>query len=112
MKSAAIAAVAAAMLVGGAASASERVSDSVYLKANRCRGLATTLTGVVDSSGLDAFVKSEGRTRHVYIAERAEAEFGRAKREARSQDRKARLTAELTGPCSAFLGGASSVAKQ
>ena len=55
----AIIALGAAVLAAGAASASDKVSDVDFLKANRCKGLATTLTGVVDSASLDAFIKSE-----------------------------------------------------
>lgn len=107
-----ILALSGALLVTGAASASDRVTDLDFLRANRCKGLATTLTGVVDPEALSGFIKAERTARAPYVVERADAEFQRAKREAKSEDRKPRLTAELTGPCQAYLGGPTSVAKQ
>ena len=47
-----------------------------------------------------------------YIVDRGEEEFQRARKEGKSADRKERLTAELTGACQAYLGEATSVAKQ
>jgi len=108
----AIFALATAVLAAGAASASDKVTDVEFLKANRCKGLATTLTGVVDTNSLDSFIKAERGSRAPYVMERAAEEFAKAKKEAKGEDRKERLTAELTGGCQAYLGGASSVAKQ
>ncbi|MDZ4374351.1 MAG: hypothetical protein U1C74_23415 [Phenylobacterium sp.] len=108
----AVIALAAATFVAGTAAAADRVTDVDFLKANRCKGLATTIQGVVDPAALNAFIKSERRTRGSYIVERGEQEFDRARREARSEDRKGRLTAELTGECQSYLGGPTSVAKQ
>ena len=48
----AIIALAAATFAAGAASASDKVTDLDFLKANRCNGLAATLTGVVDAGSL------------------------------------------------------------
>ena len=112
MKFAVIALVAATLAAGSASAASSKVTDVEYLKANRCKGLATTITGVVDTASLDSFIKSEGAGRQAYVVDRGANEFARARKEAKSQDRKERLTAELTGPCQAYLSGASSVAKQ
>jgi|SRR5687768_5126858 len=108
----AIALTAAALFAAGAASASERVSDAQYLKASRCKGLATTLTGVVDAGQIDAYLKSAKGARSPILMDRADAEFDRAKREARVGGQKERLTAELTGTCSAYLGDPASVAKR
>jgi hypothetical protein len=102
----------AASLVAGSASAASEVTDVDYLKANRCKGLATSISGVVDTSSLDSFIKAERAGRHSYVVDRGQEEFTRARKEAKSQDRKERLTAELTGPCQAYLGGASNIAKQ
>lgn len=113
MKFAAIAIAAAATLASaGSAFAVERVTDLDYLRASRCKGLATTLTGVVDANGIDAYLKSARGTRSPVVVDRAEGEFEKAKREARSEDRKPRLTAELTGACSAYLAEPSNVAKR
>jgi hypothetical protein len=96
----------------GAASAAEKVSDVDFLKANRCKGLATSIDGVVDPAALTSFIKAERGARASYIVDRGNEEFQRARKEAKSQDRKERLTAELTGACQAYLGDGSMVAKQ
>ena len=106
----AIALTAAALFVAGAASAAERVTDAQYLKASRCKGLATSLTGVVDAGQIDAYLKTVKGARSPILMERADAEFDRGKREGRVGGQKERLTAELTGPCSAYLGDATSAA--
>jgi len=111
MKFAAIA-LAVTALAAGSASAAEKVSDVDFLKANRCKGLATSIDGVVDPASLDSFIKAERGARNPYIIERAGEEFQRAKKEAKAADRKERLTAELTGGCQAYLGGGTSMAKQ
>ena len=110
MKYAVIALVATAF--AGSAFASEKVTDVDYLKANRCAGLATSIEGVVDPAALNSFVKAERGARASYVVDRGEEEFKRGKKEGKSQDRKERLTAELTGACQSYLGGATSVAKQ
>ncbi|MDB5418926.1 MAG: hypothetical protein JWP50_2345, partial [Phenylobacterium sp.] len=61
MKVAAIALVALGLAVAGSAAASSRVTDVDYLKANRCKGLASGMGA--DTAGLDAFIKTEGRSR-------------------------------------------------
>ena len=108
----AIALTAAALFAAGAASASERISDAQYLKASRCKGLATSLTGIVDAGQIDAYLKSAKGARSPILMDRADAEFDRAKREARAGGAKERLTAELTSTCSAYLGDPASVAKR
>jgi hypothetical protein len=103
-----------AVLIAGFAApalAAERVSDVEYLKANRCKGLATTLSAA-EVDGFNGFLKAQRTGRPDYIAQRAEDEFDRARREARSADRLPRLTVELSGPCQAYLGGAATMAKQ
>lgn len=98
--------------VAGSASAAGKMTDVDYLRANRCKGLATSIEGVVDPAALNSVIKAERGARATYIVDRGEEEFQRAKKEGRSADRKARLTAELTGACQAYLGDATSVAKQ
>lgn len=98
--------------VAGSASAAPKLTDVDYLRANRCKGLATSIEGVVDPAALNSLIKSERGARATYVVDRGEEEFQRARKEAKSQDRKARLTAELTGACRAYLGEATSVAKQ
>lgn len=108
----AVIALVAATFAAGAASASDKITDVDYLKANRCRGLASSIDGVVDPAALNSFVKAERGARASYIVNRGEEEFARARREAKSADRRERLTAELTNACQAYLGPATSVAKQ
>ncbi|HKP78963.1 MAG TPA: hypothetical protein VJU34_07535 [Phenylobacterium sp.] len=108
----AVIALVAATFAAGAAAAAERVTDVDYLKANRCKGLATGIDGVVDVAALDNFIKAERGARANYIVSRGDEEFQRARKEARSADRRERLTAELTTSCQAYLGPASNVTKQ
>jgi hypothetical protein len=108
----AIVLTAAVLSVAGAASASDRITDAQYLKASRCKGLATGITGVVDAAQIDAYLKQAKGARSPILMDRADAEFDRAKREARSGAGKERLTAELTGTCSAYLGDPANVAKR
>lgn len=105
-------ALAAAVLTAGSSVAADRVTDVEFMKAHRCKGLATSITGVVDPAGLDAFIKAERGSRAFYVSERATEEFNKAKKEGRSADRRERLTAELAGPCQAYLPGGSAMAKQ
>ena len=55
---------------------------------------------------MDAFLKTEGRSRTTFVMDRGKAEFDRAKREGKTDnaERKARLTAELNGPCQVYKG--------
>ena len=55
---------------------------------------------------MDAFIKNERSGRAPYVLERSKVEYDKAKREAKSDsgERKARLTAELSGPCQVYKG--------
>jgi hypothetical protein len=112
MKLLAIALTAAAFLTAGAAAASDRVTDVDYLRASRCKGLATSLPGVVDGKAIDSYLKSASSARAAYILNRADREYQRGKRDGKSPDRRERMTAELTGTCSAYLGAPGNVVKQ
>jgi len=105
MKLAAILLVAAGLATASAASASTIKTDLDYLKASRCKGLATSLGA--DTTSLDAALKSESRSRNVVVVNRGQDEFNRAKRDAADANRKDRLTAELNGPCTAYLAPAN-----
>lgn len=99
-------ALTSAGLLAAAGSAAAAVSDVEFLRASRCRGLADSGLATVDTAAMDAFIKAEKRTRTAFVADRGKAEFDRAKREAKTEntERKARLTAELNGPCQAYKG--------
>jgi hypothetical protein len=103
MKIAAILLVAAGLASAGAASAatSSIKTDLDYLKASRCRGLAAGVGS--DTTGIDATLKAEGRSRAPYILSRAQDEMDRAKRQTKNANLKDRLTAELNGVCTAYL---------
>lgn len=108
MKAAAVLLVTVGLACAGVASASPRASDVDYLKANRCKGLAMGLGG--DTAGLDSMIKAEGRTRAEAIVQRAQDELARGKREAAKADLKDRLTAELNGPCVAYMSAGKEAA--
>lgn len=105
MRIAAIALAAAGLFAAGSAIAAERVSDSAFIKANRCRGLAAAEgMGQVDTQSLDAFIKEQGHSRMSPVMDMAAREKTRARREAASLDRREKLQAELNGPCMALIG--------
>lgn len=90
-----------------AASAAAQVSDTDYLRAARCRGLAVGLG--LDASALNAFMKTQSAGRSPLTSDRADDEFAKAKREARG-DAKERLTSEFNSSCTAFMGPSKAVA--
>lgn len=98
--------------VAAPAFAASKMTDVDYLRASRCKGLATSIEGVVDPAALTSLLKAERGARATYVVDRGEEEFNKARKEGKSADRRERLTAELTGACQAYLGGATSVAKQ
>lgn len=104
MKAAAVILAAFGVVVAGAAVASDRFTDLDYLKANRCRGLAAGLA-VGDTAALDAVIKSEGRSRSDPVLQRGAEELTRGKRDGGKADIKERVTAELNGPCMAYMAG-------
>jgi hypothetical protein len=109
MKTALFAIAAATLLAAGSASASERVSDVVFLKAARCTGMAKAIPGVLDAQALDAFYKQASAQRPPFVMDRADAEADRGRREARGSG-KEKASAELSGVCAALLSDPSSVA--
>lgn len=92
------------LAVAGTASAAG--TDVDYLKASRCKGLASGTLTAVDTAALDAYLKAEGRSRTTSVLDRGKEAQLQGKREATTNNeaRKARLTAELTGPCQVFKG--------
>lgn len=112
MKAAAIALAALSFLAAGSATASGRFTDVDYMRAARCKGIATGL-GQADTASLDAFLKAEGRSRDQVVIDRAAEEMARGKRQTKDLNMKDRLTAELSGACTAYIntGGSTSVAR-
>ena len=105
MKTAAIILATLGLAVAGSAIASDHLTAVDYIKAARCKGLAEGLGATANTSSLDALVKSEGAIQPTPIYTRAQDEMQRAKRDASHDDAKDRLTAELNGPCMAFMSG-------
>jgi hypothetical protein len=99
MKIAAVALVALGLASAAGSALAAQASDTDYLRASRCRGIAVGLG--VDASALNAFVKAQGQGRAPSIEERADEEFARARREAHG-DGKDRLSAELSSACQSF----------
>jgi hypothetical protein len=102
MKAAAVLLMTFGLACATAATATERVSDLDYLKANRCKALAAGL-GSGDTAALDALIKTQGRSRSDVVLQKADDEIARAKREAGKPELKERLSAELSGPCMAYM---------
>ncbi len=88
------------VLTSAAVAASEKVTDSDFLKANRCRGLAAGIAS--DTSGYDAFIKSQDRGRDPAVDQMANQEQDRALRQARNPERASKVQAELADLCQTF----------
>ena len=104
MKLVAVAFVVAGLGWAGAAAAQDQVSDTAFLKAHRCKGIATGLGA--DVTPYRAYLKNQARSRADMIINKANGEAGEAAREAANPANKERLAAELSGPCSAFAATA------
>ena len=103
MKLAALALATLSLATAIPAAASNHVTDVDYLRANRCKGLAQGLGEADAVAGLNTFIKTEGRSRLDVIIQRGDEEFARAKREASRVDTKARVQAEFSGACTAYM---------
>ena len=103
MKVAAIGLAILGLAVAGSATASGRVTDVDYLRANRCKGLAVGMGA--DATGFSSFIKTEGVSRVDTILQRGDEEFTRAKRQTANANLKDKLSAELSGPCTAYMTG-------
>lgn len=104
----AIAATALTASVAPAFAADERWTDSQYLRASRCVGLAQSeALGVVDASALVTTLKSQARGRESSITDRGVSLRADALRQARTKDeaRKASLAAERDEACKTYLAG-------
>jgi hypothetical protein len=78
-----------------------RLSDSQFIKAARCAGLAAE----ADAAKFNALVKANKRGRADFVVDKAmtaKADAARAARSAR-EGGKAEIAAELAGPCAALV---------
>ena len=80
----------------------ERLSDSQFVKAARCKGLAKA--DGIDVKAVDAVIKANKRGRADWIIDKAMNAQDEAQAEASRADdtRKAELIAERNGACQAF----------
>ncbi len=108
MKAAVVLFMTFGLACASAATASERITDLDYLKAERCKGLATGLGG--DTASVDMLLKAQARGRADAVLQRGDEELTKAKREAAKADLKERLSAELGGPCVAYMSGGKQMA--
>jgi hypothetical protein len=92
------------------AAAGERVSDATYLKAARCQGLAHSIGA--DTSGIDSFVQAQGEKRDARLRNQARSVRADAQREAQSEAKRVRLSAELNGRCAAWTGATQVASSQ
>ncbi len=79
-----------------------RASDVEYLNGARCVGLASSgKLGTADVDAMKAWLKSQRSGRIGYVMQKADEMRRDAKREAdqAGAEMKARLSAELNGPC-------------
>jgi hypothetical protein len=109
MKKVIIAAAVALSAWAGAAQAAE-VSNTQFLQAARCRGLAASEgLGKLDTAGIDAFLKQETGARELPVRVSANNKISGAQKEGDKADgaKKEKLLAERSGACSAWLGGAA-----
>lgn len=81
----------------------ERLSDSQFVKAARCKGLAKA--DGVDTKGVDAVIKANKRGRADFVLDKALNAKNDAARQARSarEGGKAEIAAELAGACAALV---------
>lgn len=101
----AIAALAAATTTTAFAQPSDRLTDVDYMQAARCAGIAS-VDSSVDTASVNALLKTQGRGRASYIADKADEMRSDAARSAKRANgyAKEKLNAELTGACKRFLG--------
>ncbi|CAN7431609.1 hypothetical protein LJR219_002792 [Phenylobacterium sp. LjRoot219] len=93
-------ALASLTLASAGAAYAAPITDVDYLKASRCRGIATGLGA--DTTAINAYLKRAQPGRSPAVLTRADEEFAKAKRQGKGDDGKARLQAELAGPCAAY----------
>lgn len=93
--------------------AAERVSDAELVRASRCLGLTKAASlGAADPAALQAFIKTQGKSRDMLVQDRADA----AERAARTEANRAKgaqkdaLIAERDGACKALVETSSAAA--
>jgi hypothetical protein len=90
-----------------AASAQPKVSDSQYMLASRCAGLASSANiGGTDAASFNSWLKSNSEGRPTFVTERAEQMRTTARSQANRASglEKQQLSSELNGACATFKG--------
>ncbi len=85
-----------------AATAQTRLSDTAYIKAARCAGLAGE-----DAAQFNELVKSNARGRASFVLDKAanaKSDAARQVRKADGEGAKAQIAAELAGACAGLAG--------
>ena len=96
----------AAIAGASAASAQPKVSDSQFLQASRCAGLASSANLGGAAAGIDGWLKANSDGRPEFVTERA----AQMRRTALSQGNRAKglekqqLSSELESACATFKG--------
>ena len=83
------------------------LTDTAYLQAARCVGLASSKSlGATDAKGMNAWLQTESVGRLPYILDKGDELQAQAKRQADRADdmSKPRLQAELSGQCASLKG--------
>ncbi len=97
-------AIAAAATLASAtfAFAADKITDSQYLVAARCTGLAQGANQ--GAEGFEAYLKAQGKGRQSAVADRAERIRDKARHAARiaNDTQKGVFTQELTSACAAY----------
>lgn len=97
----------AAFAATAASAQPQHLTDTAYLEAARCVGLASSKAlGAGDGKSLSALLQSESTGRAPYILDKGDEMQQQAKRQADRADdmAKPRLQAELSGQCASLKG--------
>lgn len=101
-------AIAALASTGAALAAPTHLDDSQYIAAAHCQGLFQSRSlGAADASQINSVMKSEGATRSLDVADRADQARTDAKRSADHAGSlmKAQLSSERDGACQVWAHG-------
>jgi hypothetical protein len=98
--------IAAAGAAATSAMAQPAASDSQFLQASRCAGLAASANLGGDAAGIDGWLKANSEGRPAYVIERADQIRATAKIKANRAAglEKDHLAAELGGACATYKG--------
>lgn len=97
-------AVALSAAAATSALAGDRLSEAAYLKAARCQGLAhSAALGPVDTTAIDALMRSQGEGRDVRVRNQAKMARLDAQQSAERPASRSRLVQERDTRCTAWV---------